>query len=173
MSALDTQKVLTRRRAALGTPYRLFYEDPVELVRGEGTWVFDADGRRYLDAYNNVPCVGHAHPRVVAAMTEQMKLINTHTRYLSEVTLGYAERLLATFPGVLGHVMFTCTGSEAHDLALQIARHATGHTGFIVTTNAYHGTTAAVAAVSPSLRPLTPGPEVELVDAPSPTDDRE
>lgn len=162
-----TEELLARRRQLLGTPYRLFYADPVELVRGEGTWVFDADGNRYLDAYNNVPCVGHAHPRVVAAMNEQAARINTHTRYLSEVALDYAERLLGTLPDALGHVMFTCSGSEANDLALQIARACTGNTGVIVTSNAYHGTTAAVAAVSPSLRPLSgTTPEIEFVAAP-------
>lgn len=162
-----TEQLLERRRKLLGTPYRLFYADPVELVRGEGTWVFDAEGNRYLDAYNNVPCVGHAHPRVVAAMSEQAARINTHTRYLSKVALDYAERLLGTLPSALGHVMFTCSGSEANDLALQIARACTGNTGVIVTRNAYHGTTAAIAAVSPSLRPLSStAPEIEFVAAP-------
>jgi 4-aminobutyrate aminotransferase-like enzyme len=162
-----TEELLARRRRLLGAPYRLFYADPVELVRGQGTWVFDAEGNRYLDAYNNVPCVGHAHPRVVAAMNEQAARINTHTRYLSAVMLDYAERLLATLPDALGHVMFTCSGSEANDLALQIARHSTGNAGVIVTSHAYHGTTAAVAAVSPSLRPPTGAtPEIEFVAAP-------
>lgn len=169
MSAIDESRevMLDRRRALLGTPYRLFYSDPVELVRGAGPWVYDAGGTRFLDAYNNVPCVGHCHPRVVAALSRQAALLNTHTRYLSSVTLDYAERLLATLPSPLGHVMFTCSGSEANDLALQIARHCTGHEGVIVTTNAYHGTTTATAAISPSLDPaaVTTG-TVALVAAP-------
>jgi 4-aminobutyrate aminotransferase-like enzyme len=165
--ASRTDALLERRRELMGTPYRLFYSDPVELVRGTGPWVFDADGRRYLDAYNNVPCVGHAHPLVVEAISRQTALINTHTRYLSAVTLDYAERLLATLPDVLGHVMFTCSGSEANDLALQIARYCTGNSGVIVTSHAYHGTTAATAAVSPSLRPIVAASsEVEFVAAP-------
>lgn len=159
--------MVARRRELLGTPYRLFYSDPVELVRGEGVWVFDADGNRYLDAYNNVPCVGHAHPRVVEALSRQAALLNTHTRYLSGVTLDYAERLLTTFSDQFGHVMFTCSGSEANDLALRIARHWTGNTGVIVTSYAYHGTTAATAELSPSLDAMAAESNlVELVDAP-------
>ncbi len=165
--ARSVDEELDRRHSLLGTPYRLFYSDPVRLVRGEGTWVYDVDGVRYLDAYNNVPCVGHAHPRVVHALSEQAALINTHTRYLSAVTLDYAEQLLATLPARLGRIMFTCSGSEANDLALQIARHVTGNSGVIVTRHAYHGTTTATAAISPSLDPLAVAShEVELVDAP-------
>ena len=163
----DSVDTLARRRELLGTPYRLFYSEPVELVRGDGTWVFDADGERYLDAYNNVPCVGHSHPRVVEALSRQASLLNTHTRYLSKVTLEYAERLLDTLPAELGHVMFTCSGSEANDLALQLARRWTGNAGVIVTSHAYHGTTTATAALSPSLDPtMVAVDQVELVRAP-------
>ncbi|MEO5920433.1 MAG: aminotransferase class III-fold pyridoxal phosphate-dependent enzyme [Pseudolysinimonas sp.] len=148
---------LVRRRAdALGPAYRLFYRQPIEFVRGERAHLFDRDGADYLDAYNNVPSVGHAHPRVVAAIAEQAARLNTHTRYLSEATIDYAEQLLATFPGELGtpgraHVMFTCTGSEANDLALRVAKAATGGEGVVVTWNAYHGVTTEVAGISPSL----------------------
>jgi 4-aminobutyrate aminotransferase-like enzyme len=167
LSSTDTQDTLARRRNLLGTPYRLFYSDPVELVRGEGTWVYDADGRRYLDAYNNVPCVGHAHPRVVEALSRQAGMLNTHTRYLSTVILDYAEALLASFPSELGRVMLTCTGSEANDLATRIARNVTGNTGFVVTRHAYHGTTTATAELSPSLDTLAAESDVvELVDPP-------
>ena len=163
----DSVDTLARRRDLLGTPYRLFYSEPVELVRGDGTWVFDAEGERYLDAYNNVPCVGHSHPRVVQALSRQASLLNTHTRYLSKVTLEYAERLLDTLPAELGHVMFTCSGSEANDLALQLARRWTGNAGVIVTSHAYHGTTTATAALSPSLDPtMVAIDQVELVQAP-------
>ena len=163
----DPVDTLARRRELLGTPYRLFYSEPVELVRGDGTWVFDADGERYLDAYNNVPCVGHSHPRVVEALSRQASLLNTHTRYLSKVTLEYAERLLDTLPAELGHVMFTCSGSEANDLALQLARRWTGNAGVIVTSHAYHGTTTATAALSPSLDPtMVAVDQVELVEPP-------
>ena len=146
-----TAQLVRRRAAALGPAYRLFYREPLEFVRGERSHLFDRDGNDYLDAYNNVPSVGHAHPRVVAAIAEQAARLNTHTRYLSEATVEYAEQLLATFPPSLAHVMFTCTGSEANDLALRVAKAATGGEGVIVTWNAYHGVTTEVAAISPSL----------------------
>ncbi|MFC5502920.1 aspartate aminotransferase family protein [Lysinimonas soli] len=146
-----TAELVRRRAAAMGPAYRLFYREPLELVRGEGAYVWDRAGVEYLDVYNNVPSVGHAHPRVVAAIAEQAARLNTHTRYLDEATIAYAEDLLGTFPGSLEHVMFTCSGSEANDLALRIAKAATGGGGVIVTRNAYHGGTTEVAAISPSL----------------------
>ncbi|MCU1417359.1 MAG: 4-aminobutyrate aminotransferase [Schumannella sp.] len=147
-----TADLVRRRAAALGPAYRLFYREPLEFVRGERAHLFDRDGTDYLDAYNNVPSVGHAHPRVVAAISEQAARLNTHTRYLSEPTIAYAEQLLATLPALEGgHIMFTCTGSEANDLALRVAKAATGGEGVIVTWNAYHGVTAEVAGISPSL----------------------
>jgi 4-aminobutyrate aminotransferase-like enzyme len=162
-------ELLARRRRLLGPAYRHFYAEPLEIVRGEGVHLYDADGVVYLDAYNNVPCVGHAHPRVVAAIAAQAGRLNTHTRYLAEPILDYSERLLDSLGADLGHVMFTCTGSEATDLALRIARFHTGATGIVVTANAYHGVTTAAAAVSPSLGPaVAPGPEVRTIAAPSP-----
>ena len=151
--ALDerTRELIARRERAMGGAYRLFYRHPVEFVRGAGTKLYTADGEEFLDAYNNVPSVGHAHPRVVAAIAAQAALVNTHTRYLHPLVVDYSERLLATLPAAIGHVMLTCTGSEANDLALRIAREATGHTGAIVTSYAYHGVTIATASLSPSL----------------------
>jgi len=164
------QGLLQRRRKVLGPGYRLFYERPVELVRGEGVHLYDADGNEYLDAYNNVPCVGHANPRVAAAVAAQVKLLNTHTRYASEPILEYAERLLATHAPELGNVTFTCTGSEAVDLALRVARFRTQGSGIIVTANAYHGVTSAVAEISPSLGANVPlGAHVRTVPPPDPT----
>src|SRR5229473_5867098 len=125
-----------RRKRLLGAGAMLFYDAPLHIVRGEGVWLFDADGRRYLDLYNNVPSVGHSHPRVVEAICKQAGLLNTHTRYLNDVVDLYAERLLATFPDAIDHLVLTCTGSEANDLALRIAQAATGGTGFIVTETA-------------------------------------
>ncbi len=153
MAALDPagQDLIRRRQALLGPSYRLFYEKPVHPVRGEGVWLYDADGNAYLDTYNNVPSVGHCHPHVVAAIARQAGQLNTHTRYLGEAVLDYSERLLATFPDEIGRVMYTCTGSEAVDLALRIARYVTGGDGVIVTENAYHGVTTATAGISPSL----------------------
>ncbi|OZI30327.1 aspartate aminotransferase family protein [Bordetella genomosp. 10] len=161
-----TASLLARRARVLGPAYRLFYDDPVHLVRGEGVWLHDADGKRYLDAYNNVACVGHAHPRVVQAIARQAAVLNTHTRYLHEGVVDYAERLLRTAPG-MDHAMFTCTGSEANDLALRIARAHTQAQGLIVTDNAYHGVTAAIAEASPSLgRYIKLGPAVRTVAPP-------
>ncbi|XXF09770.1 aminotransferase class III-fold pyridoxal phosphate-dependent enzyme [Pseudomonas sp. D2-3] len=145
------RRLIERRERLLGPAYRLFYERPLHTVRGEGVWLYDAAGRRYLDAYNNVASIGHCHPRVVQAITAQAALLNTHTRYLQEGILDYAEQLLATFPTGLDQVMFTCTGSEANDLALRIARHYTGGTGVIITRFAYHGVTGDISALSPSL----------------------
>ncbi len=159
---------IARRSALLGPAYRLFYETPVHLIRGEGVWLFDQGGNAYLDTYNNVASVGHCHPRVVAAMSQQAATLATHTRYLHDAVLDYAERLLAHFPAPLTHVMFTCTGSEANDLALRIARAKTGGTGVIVTDNAYHGVTLATAEMSMSLGPaVAPGPTVFPIPAPS------
>ncbi|WP_151717854.1 aspartate aminotransferase family protein [Gemmobacter serpentinus] len=164
--------LVARRQAALGPAYRLFYERPLHLVRGEGVWLYDAEGRAYLDTYNNVASCGHSHPRIVAAMAEQAGVFASHTRYLHDRVLELAERLLATMPGEIGHVMFTCTGSEANDLALRIARAASGGTGIIVTENAYHGVTASVAEFSPSLgRGVALGAHVRAVPAPVSGDD--
>ena len=165
--AISTQDMIARRSRLLGPAYRLFYDQPVQFVRGEGVWLYDAAGHRYLDAYNNVASVGHCHPHVVQAIARQAAVLNTHTRYLHETVLDFAEKLLSTFPPQIGHVMFTCTGSEANDLALRVARTCTGGTGFIVTANAYHGVTSALAELSPSLGlPLPEGSHVRLVPAP-------
>ncbi|ROQ53120.1 aspartate aminotransferase family protein [Pseudomonas putida] len=145
------RRLIERRERLLGPAYRLFYERPLHTVRGEGVWLFDEQGRRYLDAYNNVASIGHCHPRVVEAMHRQSQVLNTHTRYLQEGILDYAEQLLGTFTDDLDRVMFTCSGSEANDLALRIARHCTGGTGVIITRFAYHGVTADIAELSPSL----------------------
>ena len=164
-----TRELIARREAALGRAYRLFYAAPVEFARGSGVYLYDPDGREYLDAYNNVPSVGHSHPAVTAAVSRQLATLNTHTRYLTDGLVGYAERLLATHSIGPAQAMFTCTGSEANDLALRIAREHTGGRGVIVTANAYHGVTAAVAEVSPSLGGgVALGPDVRAVPAPGP-----
>jgi len=164
-----TAELVRRRAAAMGNAYRLFYREPLELVRGEGAHVWARDGVEYLDVYNNVPSAGHAHPRIVAAIAEQAARLNTHTRYLDEATIAYAEDLLGTFPDHLGNVMFTNSGSEANDLALRIAKAATGHQGVIVTRNAYHGVTTEIAAISPSLGGVgSLAPWVRMIDAPAP-----
>ena len=146
-------ELLARRRRLLGPTYELFYDAPLHLVRGEGVWLTDADGRSYLDAYNNVAQVGHCHPRVTEALASQARTLNTHTRYLDRVVLDYAERLTATFPKELSVCMFVCTGSEANDLAWRLARVFTGNEGAIVTERAYHGNTDAIIQQSPEELP--------------------
>jgi 4-aminobutyrate aminotransferase-like enzyme len=140
----NIEALLERRERLLGPGNPLFYDEPVHLVRGEGVWLYDADNRRYLDCYNNVPCVGHCHPKVVEALCNQAGTLNTHTRYLDEHILDYAEQLLGKFDDSLDRLMLACTGSEANDLALRIARFNTGGEGFICTNATYHGNTAAV-----------------------------
>jgi 4-aminobutyrate aminotransferase-like enzyme len=163
----EKRRLIERRQALLGPSYRLFYEDPLHIVRAEGVWLYDADGKPYLDAYNNVPSVGHCHPKVVDAIAKQAAILNTHTRYLDDHILDYSERLLATFPEQLDRVMYTCSGSEAVDLALRIARYHTGGTGIIITENAYHGTTAVTAGISPALGENMPlGEHVVTIPAP-------
>jgi 4-aminobutyrate aminotransferase-like enzyme len=165
--AAREQAMIARRQKLLGPAYRLFYSNPVHLVRGEGVWLYDPDGNRYLDVYNNVASVGHCHPHVVAALARQAAVLNTHTRYLNDTILDYAEKLLAHFPPELSHVMFTCTGSEANDLAYRAACAHTGGTGMIVTQLAYHGVTVAISEMSPSLGGgITLGQQVRTVPAP-------
>ncbi len=144
----NTASLIARRNKLLGPAYSLFYENPIHLVKGEGVWLFDADGKKYLDMYNNVPHVGHCHPHVVGALQKQIATLNTHTRYLHDNVVDYAERLTAKFPSELDVAMFSCTGSEANELALRLARAYTGGTGIIVCDFAYHGNTHAIYQIS-------------------------
>lgn len=167
MNSPATAQLLARRERALGASYRLFYEEPFAPIRGEGVWLYDKDNTAYLDAYNNVASIGHCHPAVVAAIAEQSAQLNTHTRYLHPSIVDYAEDLLSEFPDPLDNMTMTCTGSEANDLALRIARCHSGGTGIIVTRWAYHGVTSALAEISPSLATGLPtASHVRLVDAP-------
>ncbi len=152
-------ELLDRRGTALGPTYSLFYEEPVHLVRGRGVWVYDADGREYLDCYNNVASVGHCHPHVVGALAGQAKALNTHTRYLHEAVVEYAERITATLPGDLNVCMLVCTGTEANDLAYRMAQTVTGHKGAIVTDQDYHGNSMAVTELSTCEYPVSERPD--------------
>jgi len=144
-----TRKLAERREAAVGALLtNLTYDEPVHVVRGEGVWLIDDDGRRLLDGYNNVPVVGHSHPRVTEAVVRQTRTLNTHARYLYEPLIDLAERLLATMPG-LDTVMLVNSGSEANDVAWRIATGVTGNAGAVITEHAYHGVTAAIADLSP------------------------
>jgi 4-aminobutyrate aminotransferase-like enzyme len=154
-----------RRRRLMGAGAELFYEQPLHLVRGEGVWLFDPAGRRYLDVYNNVPHVGHAHPAVIEAIQRQSALLNTHTRYLHESVLDYAEQLVSRLPPHLDACLFVNSGSEANDVAWRIAQFSTGHAGGLVMAHAYHGITAAVTALTPYTG-AEPDPRIETLQAP-------
>jgi 4-aminobutyrate aminotransferase-like enzyme len=145
--------LLERRRRLLGPNVPTFYTRPVHVVRGEGVWLWDADGRRYLDCYNNVAHVGHCNPRVVEALCAQARVLNTHTRYVHEGLLNYVERLTETFDDSLSTAILTCTGSEANDIALRMAEVMTGRRGIIATDATYHGNTTLVGHLSKSNAP--------------------
>lgn len=140
---------LGRRQALIAPNVRIGYRNPVKLSRGWMQYLYDDDGRRYLDAYNNVPHVGHAHPRVVAAIHEQSRALNTNTRYLSDRLWQFAEQLCLTLPEPLRVCYFVNSGSEANELALRLARAHTGHRDLIVQDAAYHGNTTTLIDISP------------------------
>jgi 4-aminobutyrate aminotransferase-like enzyme/Ser/Thr protein kinase RdoA (MazF antagonist) len=154
---VPTSQLAKRREAALGPALTgLTYAQPVHVVRAEGVWLYTADGRTLLDAYNNVPVVGHCHPRVTEAVVRQTRLLNTHARYLYEPLIELAERLTASMPpgSGLDTVMLVNSGSEANELAWRFAEAATGGQGAIVTEHAYHGVTTKIAALSPEEWPV-------------------
>lgn len=134
----------------MGPNVSTFYDDPVHVVRGDGVWLWDAQGRKYLDCYNNVPHVGHCNPRVVDAIRAQAATLNTHTRYLHDGILDYIERLTGTMADPLDTAILTCTGSEANDIALRMAEGVTGKRGIIATDATYHGNTSLVSQLSRS-----------------------
>jgi len=150
-SEYTADSLLERRKQVLGPSYCLFYEKPVYIVRGEGIWLYDETGKKYLDCYNNVAQVGHCHPLVVSTLHQQARTLNTHTRYLHQHILDYSVQLTSTLPGDLSVCMFTCTGSESNDLALRIARAYTGHRAFMMSSNAYHGCSHLTSKVTPSV----------------------
>ncbi len=168
LEGLDPQtRSLVERRRVLGPSYRLFYKHPLHFVRGQGTRLYTDTGEEYLDAYNNVVCVGHCHAHVVEAVCRQASMLNTHTRYLHEGIVDYAERLVAKLPDEVDRVMFLCSGSEANDLAVRVAQAATGGTGIIVTSEAYHGNTALITGLSPSIGADQPMlPDMRMIPSP-------
>lgn len=147
--ARPLERLLDKRRHHLGPSLSIAYRRPLEIVRGWREFLFDQEGRRYLDAVNNVPHVGHSHPRVVRAGQRQMAVLNTNTRYLHELVVRYAERLSATLPSSLSVCYFVNSGSEANELALRLARAYTGKRDVIVVEGAYHGNTSTLVDVSP------------------------
>jgi 4-aminobutyrate aminotransferase-like enzyme len=142
-------EILTARRRLIGRNLSVGYRHPVQIVRGSMQYLFDETGRRYIDGYNNVPHVGHCHPRVVEAAERQMRAVNTNTRYLHENLARYAERLTATLPAPLRVCYFVNSGSEANELALRLARAHTRQRDLIVLDGAYHGNTTTLVEISP------------------------
>ena len=143
------EATLSTRKNLLGANLSLSYDRPLKIVRGWRQYLYDEDGRAYLDVYNNVPLVGHTHPRVVAAAQQQLALLNTNTRYLHDNILRYAERLTALLPSPLKVCYFLNSGSEANELALRLARTHTNREDMIVLEHAYHGHTSTLIDLSP------------------------
>jgi len=168
------EALLERRYRVLGRNTPLFYERPVHLVKGQGVWLTDVDGRDYLDVYNNVPHVGHCHPHVVDAIAKQAATLNIHTRYLHETVVAYAERLTATFDPGLSSAVFTCSGTEANELALRMARYCSGGTGIIVSDFSYHGNSETLASVTTCFPVPEPFPAyARRIGIPDPWRDRQ
>ena len=162
----STAALVEARRRTFGEQ-ELSYAEPLHLVSGAGVELRAADGRLYLDAYNNVPVLGHSHPAVAAAVAEQLTTLNTNSRYLQDAPIELAERLLGTLPDRFDRVLLVNSGSEANDLAWRVARHATGNRGGIATEWAYHGVTEATWAFSPeSWRSADPPGHIRLVPPP-------
>ncbi|MDX6264605.1 MAG: hypothetical protein QOH84_6293 [Kribbellaceae bacterium] len=164
-----------RRSTALGGRLSpLFYREPLQVVRAAGPWVHTADGRRYLDAYNNVPVVGHAHPAVVQAISRQAAVLNLNSRYLHPNAIELAERLTGSMPDGLDTCVFVNSGSEANDLAWRMAKVFTARSGAVVADLAYHGVSEATAAWSTNTYPASARPaHVEIFEAPRGQEDGE
>jgi 4-aminobutyrate aminotransferase-like enzyme/Ser/Thr protein kinase RdoA (MazF antagonist) len=142
-------ETLAARRNLIGGNLSISYREPLKIVRGWGQYLYDETGRAYLDVYNNVPLVGHSHPRVVKAAQQQMALLNTNTRYLHDNITRYAKQLTALLPEPLRICYFLNSASEANELALRLARTYTGQQDVIVLDAAYHGHTTALIDISP------------------------
>ena len=145
---MTNSTLLDRRDHLFGKGSTLFYEEPVQLIRGEGVHMYDESGRRYVDLYNNVPCVGHCHPQFVETVSRQVNTLNVHSRYLHESILDYAERLIARHDDSIGSIIFSCTGTEENEIALRMARLATGGRGIICTDATYHGNSVEVSKLT-------------------------
>ena len=159
--------MLSRRAQLLGPDLSLSYQNPLHLVRGDDVWLYDSDGKAYLDAYNNVAHVGHCHPAVVAAISHQAAQLNTNTRYLHETILDLSEYLTGKLPEDLDVCFFVNSGSEANDIAWQMAKAFNGNTGALVLDKAYHGISEATFAMSPSEYDPTKRPDhIETLESP-------
>ena len=135
---MASKDLLERRTLSMGSS-PLFYKEPVHLVKGEGIWLYDDLDNKYMDCYNNVPCVGHCHPHVIEALSKQAGQLNTHSRYLSKVVIDYSERLMDLHADPLSVLQMGCSGTEAIEIAIKMARLATGGKGIICSNATYHG----------------------------------
>jgi 4-aminobutyrate aminotransferase-like enzyme len=147
-ASLNMSELLARRDRAMGAGAELFYTDPIDLVRGDGAHLFDSEGRRYIDFYNNVPAVGHGNARVADAISLQQRTLNTHSRYVHENVIRYAERLAALHAPAIDSIVFSCSGTEANEVGIQMARIATGKRGIVCTDSAYHGNSDLVGRLT-------------------------
>ncbi len=150
----------------LGAGAELFYDEPLEIVRGEGVYLFEKAGRRYTDLYNNVPCVGHGNAAVVRAMSEQQAILNIHSRYLHEGIVSFGERLVGLHHDGIESVVFSCSGTEAVEVAIQMARLKTGNRGIICSNAAYHGNSELVDSLSYLWEAPSASPEVRAFEYP-------
>lgn len=146
---MSHEKLIAIRQQHIGKNLSVSYQKPLKIIGGAMQYLYDDAGKTYLDAVNNVPHVGHCHPRVVKAAQRQMAILNTNTRYLHDSLVSYAQRLISTMPDPLSVCFFVCTGSEANDLALRLARTRTRCKDVIVVDGAYHGTTTSDIEISP------------------------
>ena len=146
----DEYDALARKRSRRIGEVVHFYDRPLHFVRGEGPWLISPDGRRYLDSYNNVQQIGHGNAHVARAIYRQAQLLNVNTRYLCDIVADYAERLTADLPDHLNACVFVNSGSEANDVAMQLAKFATGRDGALIMEQAYHGCTETTMELSPS-----------------------
>lgn len=158
-----------RRKNVLPPKISYFFDEILHIVKGEGMWLWDTDGTRYLDFYNNVPSVGHCHPKVLEALVKQASLLNVSTRYLHDAVVEFAEALTEKLPSHLDTCYFACTGTEANDLAVQMARHLTGNQGVLVGEYCYHGNSTLVYALSTDSYPAEERPDwLAVFEVPDP-----
>ena len=167
----DAEKLIARRRRYIGKSLSLGYQTPLHIIRGAGVYLYDDTGRAYLDCVNNISHVGHANRRVVEAIAAQASRLNTNTRYLHETILAYSERLLATLPDAFDRIFYVCSGSEANELALRMAKAYSGRDQIIALDWAYHGNTENLVAISPYKFNRAGGhaqrPHVHIADLPA------
>lgn len=148
----DNFELIERRKKHFAGSF-LFYYNPIHIVRGQGAYLFDTKGRRYIDCYNNVQSMGHANPTITDAITKQTATLTTHTRYLNENVIEAAEEIAITLPADLDVCLFVCTGTEACELSMRIARVITGSSGSIVMEHSYHGNSKLAGEMSTATYP--------------------